>query len=147
MHETTTTYEPASATPWRASCSCGWHGVSSWTEAMALAAGAAHVRDATAEAERETEAELEARLGREAQQTYLGELGDRAGVNVAKVEVTWTYDDGTMHAGYYLAHASGDEEGAETIYDTFAELVDAAMTERVERLGLAGWETTDTYAA
>lgn len=87
---------------------------------------------------------------------YLGTLGDRSGVNVAKVEVSWFYDDpGLGHetktevgTGYFVVHATGDEPECEgeygTIYAVFEKLVGEAMDARQERLGFASWETEDT---
>ena len=87
---------------------------------------------------------------------YLGTLGDRRGVNVAKVEVSWWYDDPglghetttTIETGHFIVHATGDEpecQGDEgTIYNVFEELVNEAMERRRERLGFASWETEDT---
>lgn len=95
------------------------------------------------------------RLEREARERFLGRLGDPAGVNVARVEVSWYWDDpglgfeSTTHeqAGYFLVHATGNEPGVETIYETFDELVSEEMERRRRKLGFHGWETDDTYAA
>lgn len=43
-HAVTVSFEGGSA-PWRAECSCGWHAVSSWTEALALCQGEIHLRN------------------------------------------------------------------------------------------------------
>ena len=89
----------------------------------------------------------------------LGTLGDRAGINVARVEVFWQYDDpGLGHetvteieTGYYLVHATGDEPEAQgedgTIYNVFEDLVHAAMQDRQKRLGFASYEIEDISAA
>ena len=96
----------------------------------------------------------QARLAREAQTCFLATLGDRDGVNVAKVEVSWYYswqgehggEEREEHAGYFLVHATGDED-VDSIYETFETLVGAAMEERQARLGFYDWQTDDTYAA
>ena len=94
------------------------------------------------------------RLGREARETLLGTLGDRDGINVAKVEVCWWYERGLdleEHAGFYFVHATGDEPRAQgeegTIYNVFEDLVHERMLERQERLGFAGYEINDISAA
>ena len=90
---------------------------------------------------------------------YLGTLGDRSGVNVARVEVSWYFDDpGLGHettteigTGYYLVHATGDEPECQgeygTIYAVFEDLVHDAMQRRQERLGFASYEIDDTSSA
>lgn len=80
--------------------------------------------------------------------TYLGTLGDRSGVNVAKVEVSWCWDDSSdIHVGYYLVHATGDEPECQgedgTIYTVFEDRVHEAMQRRQERLGFDGYEIED----
>jgi hypothetical protein len=87
--------------------------------------------------------------------TYLGTLGNRNGVNVAKVEVLWYWDDAGLghvtttetHTGFYIVHATGDEPEAQgeygTIYNVFEDLVHAAMQARQERLGFTGYEIDD----
>jgi hypothetical protein len=89
--------------------------------------------------------------------TYLGTLGDRSGVNVAKVEVVWFYDDpglgpdsesSSSHTGHYIVHATGNEPECQgeygTIYNVFEELVHEAMEARRVKLGFADWDTEDT---
>ena len=71
--------------------------------------------------------------------TFLGRLGNREGVNVAKVEVSW-YDESTDTEGdgFYVVHATGDEpeilEAGEdgTIYAVFESLVHGAMQNKVD---------------
>lgn len=86
--------------------------------------------------------------------SYLGTLGDRRGVNVARVEVGWHFDTGsgflddiTYETGYYLVHATGDEPECQgedgTIYNVFEGLVHAAMQERQKRLGFDSYEIDD----
>ena len=91
--------------------------------------------------------------------TFLGRLGDRDGINVAKVEVSWYYEWQGEHGGaeievdhgFYLVHATGDEPECEgedgTIYAVFEGLVHGAMEKRQERLGFAGYEIDDISAA
>lgn len=82
---------------------------------------------------------------------YLGTLGDRSGVNVARVEVSW-YDEATDHVGvgYYIVHATGNEPEVTddpefgTIYNVFENLVGAAMDAKVEAGTFDRWETEDT---
>lgn len=88
--------------------------------------------------------------------TYLGTLGDRSGVNVARVEVSWGWDvdneNGTssqeIETGYYHVHATGDEPESQppdgTIYNVFEDLVHGAMEARRNRLGFHWWEIEDT---
>lgn len=92
-------------------------------------------------------------------ETFLGRLGNRDGVNVAKVEVSWYFDDPGLghetttetHTGYYLVHATGFEPEAQgedgTIYTVFEDLVHAAMQSRQERLGFASYDLDDISAA
>jgi hypothetical protein len=87
---------------------------------------------------------------------FLGTLGDKSGVNVARVDVVYGWDvdneNGTssqeIHTGYFHVHATGDEPECEgedgTIYAVFEKLVDERMTERRSRLGFHWWETEDT---
>lgn len=98
---------------------------------------------------------------RAATRTYLGTLGDRAGVNVARVEVWWAYEDPGLgfettteiETGYYLVHATGDEpEIAEegeygSIYTVFENRVHEAMNARQKRLGFSTWEIEDISSA
>ena len=86
----------------------------------------------------------------------IGTLGDRSGVNVAKVDVVYGWDvdfeNGTsgqeIHTGYFHVHATGvepesvGEEG--TIYNVFERLVEEAMDRRQKTLGFHWWETEDT---
>lgn len=80
---------------------------------------------------------------------YLGRLGNREGVNVAKVEVTW-YDESNDETGdgHYVVHATGDEPECEgeygTIYAVFEKLVGAAMDAKVEAGRFDSWEIEDT---
>lgn len=82
---------------------------------------------------------------------YLGTLGDRSGVNVARVEVSW-YDEETdkVDVGYYIVHARGDEPEVTsdpefgTIYNVFENLVGAEMDAKVEAGKFTSWETEDT---
>ena len=87
---------------------------------------------------------------------YLGTLGDRAGVNVAKVEVIWFFDDAGLgpdsessssHTGHYIVHATGNEPEAQgedgTIYTVFEDLVHAAMNDRQRRLGFHDYDIED----
>ena len=82
---------------------------------------------------------------------YLGTLGNREGVNVARVEVSW-YDESsdTVGVGYYIVHATGDEPEVTsdpefgTIYNVFENLVGAAMDAKVEAGKFDSWETEDT---
>ena len=80
--------------------------------------------------------------------TYFGTLGDRSGVNVAKVEVSWCYEDGTVETGYFIVHATGSEPEAQgedgTIYTVFENHVHEAMQRRQERLGFDSYEIEDT---
>jgi len=87
---------------------------------------------------------------------FLGTLGDRSGVNVARVDVVYGWDvdfnNGTsgqeIHTGYFHVHATGEEPesvGEEgTIYNVFERLVGERMDERQRRLGFHWWETEDT---
>lgn len=87
---------------------------------------------------------------------FLGTLGDRDGVNVARVEVSWGWDvdheNGTdsqnIWTGYFLVHATGEEPECEgeygSIYAVFEEHVATAMEARQKRLGFHWWETEDT---
>lgn len=87
--------------------------------------------------------------------TFLGRLGNREGVNVAKVEVTWWFDDPGLgfetstetHHGHYIVHATGDEDECQgedgTIYAVFEGLVHQAMQERQEKLGFASYDIDD----
>lgn len=107
----------------------------------------------------ENEQALERRLIRECRTRHLGALGDRGGVNVAKVEVQWwKADPGLGHfttscyeGGYYTAYASGDEPECEgeygTIYNVFDKLVTEALDARVEKGEIDGYEILDTYSA
>lgn len=86
---------------------------------------------------------------------FLGTLGDRQGVNVAKVEVSWFKDDPGLGfetttevgLGYYIVHATGDEiecEGEEgTIYAVFERLVAEAMNPKLEAGRFDSWEFED----
>src|SRR5215471_18455211 len=98
----------------------------------------------------------ERRLEREARETRLGTLGNPNGINVAKVEVCWWYDDAGLglastttetHAGHFIVAATGNEPECEgedgTIYAVFESLTHAAMQARQERLGFAGYDITD----
>jgi len=89
--------------------------------------------------------------------TFLGTLGDRSGVNVARVDVVygWEVDNenGTssqeLHTGWFRVHATGEEpEAVEpeygTIYNVFERLVEEAMEARQKRVGFHWWETEDT---
>lgn len=92
--------------------------------------------------------------------TFLGRLGNREGVNVAKVEVFWWFDDVGLtdatttetHRGFYIVHAVGDEpeiaEAGEfgTIYTVFEGLVHNAMKARQKSLGFDGYEIDDISA-
>jgi hypothetical protein len=104
------------------------------------------------------EQDAQRRLAREARETFLGTLGDRSGINVARVEVTWFYDNFSVagpigfagveeHSGHYCVHATGEEPEAQgedgSIYTVFEDLVHAAMLERQKRLGFAGYEIDD----
>lgn len=95
------------------------------------------------------EAAVQRRLEREARECCLGRLGDRAGANVARVEVTWWWgdfaDELEQEAGHYLVHATGDEPDG--IYAVFEQLTAEAMDARCERLRCAGWQIDDIYAA
>lgn len=96
-----------------------------------------------------------------ASETFLGTLGNREGVNVAKVEVSWYFEDPGLgfettveeHFGYFLVHATGDEECVVedpeygTIYTVFENLTHEAMQRRQERQGFAGYEIDDISAA
>lgn len=101
------------------------------------------------------EAAVERRLEREARETFLGRLGNRDGINVARVEVSWAteYDilDVEEHAGYFLVHATGDEpecEGEEgTIYAVFENRVGEEMFRRQERGDFDGWHINDITSA
>jgi len=109
----------------------------------------------------ESEEDVERRLQREARDVYLGTLGDRTGINVAKVEVSWYWEDATdpdhnwpsgisciaEEAGHYYVHATGEEEDADTIYDTFERLVHEAMDARQKKLSFHGWEIDDISSA
>jgi hypothetical protein len=80
---------------------------------------------------------------------YLGTLGNRDGINVARVEVAWSYDgEDAVETGHYHVHATGDEPEAQgedgTIYNVFEDLVHEAMQRRQERLGFASYEIEDT---
>ena len=87
---------------------------------------------------------------------FLGTLGDRSGVNVARVDVVYGWDvdfeNGTsgqeIHNGFYHVHATGEEPesvGEEgTIYNVFERLVGEAMDARQRKLGFHWWETEDT---
>ena len=87
---------------------------------------------------------------------YLGTLGNRQGVNVAKVEVVWFYDDPGLgfetktstHTGHFIVHATGDEPECQgeygTIYNVFDHLVHEAMEARRKRLGFHDYEIEDT---
>jgi len=98
---------------------------------------------------------IERRLQREASEVCLGTLGDRSGINVAKVEVSWVfeYDDFSTeeHAGFYYVHATGNEPECEgedgTIYAVFENLAHEAMQTRQERLGFADYAIGDISAA
>ena len=102
--------------------------------------------------ENETEQAVERRILKECQTVNLGRLGNPDGVNVAKVEVQWWKEDpGEGHftrfcyeGGFYVVHATGEEPDAETIYDTFSELVHEAMTTRLEAGRIDGYEILDT---
>ena len=101
----------------------------------------------------------DAHLEREARETFLGRLGDPEGINVAKVEVSWHYEDPGLgfetrieeHAGHFLVHATGNEPECEgedgTIYAVFERLVGEAMARRQQQQGFAGWQIDDTYAS
>lgn len=105
----------------------------------------------------ENDSQVERRLGDEARKTCLGTLGDRSGVNVAKVEVSWCYEDPGLghftrieeHAGHYIVHATGEEpmiaeEGEYgSIYTVFETLVHEAMQARQKRLGFADYAIDD----
>lgn len=99
------------------------------------------------------DAAVERRLQREAQQNYLGRLGDSSGVNVARVEVSWYKEDPGLgfeteldeHAGYYLVHATGDEPDG--IYAVFEGLVAEAMDAKVDSHRIDGWSIDDISAA
>ena len=105
------------------------------------------------------EAATERRLIRECSTRHLGTLGDRGGVNVAKVEVQWFKDDPGLgfetqscyEGGFYLAHASGDEPECEgefgSIYGVFERLVTEALDAKVDAGQIDGYEILDTYAA
>jgi hypothetical protein len=88
---------------------------------------------------------------------FLGRLGNRDGINVAKVEVCWGDDvsigeNAPVEHGYYLVHATGDEpeiaEAGEygSIYTIFENLVSEAMDAKQERGDFDWWETNDTSA-
>ncbi len=101
------------------------------------------------------------RLSREARENYLGTLGDLRGINVAKVEVSWFWEEGSQdieeqlvgttytyeEAGYYLVHATGEEpecEGEEgTIYAVFEKLVHEAMGKKQDKNLIDGWHIDD----
>ena len=88
--------------------------------------------------------------------TFLGTLGDRSGVNVARVDVVygWEVDNenGTssqeLHTGWFHVHATGDEPECEgeygTIYAVFEKHVEEAMEARQKRVGFHWWEVEDT---
>jgi hypothetical protein len=81
--------------------------------------------------------------------SFLGTLGDRMGVNVARVDVSWGWDDSTeVETGHYHVHATGEEPESVgedgTIYAIFEKHVQAAMDARQEKLGFDWWETEDT---
>lgn len=106
---------------------------------------------------KETEEQCERRLAREATTICLGTLGDRSGVNVAKVEVWWyvEYSDFTRdtNAGFYYVHATGEEpmiaEAGEfgSIYTVFETLVHEAMQAKIDAYRLDGYEISDIYSA
>jgi len=83
--------------------------------------------------------------------TFLGTLGNRAGVNVARVEVSW-YDVETDASGdgYYIVYATGDEPEVTsdpefgTIYNVFENLVGASMDAKVEAGRFDTWAIEDT---
>jgi len=90
---------------------------------------------------------------------FLGTLGDRSGVNVARVDVVWGWDevsldgpigsvDHEVQTGYYHVHATGEEPESQgedgTIYAIFEKHVGEAMEARQRRLGFHWWETEDT---
>lgn len=102
------------------------------------------------------DAAVERRLAREASENCLGILGNRIdGVNVARVEVSWYFEDEAFnldeHAGHFLVHATGQEpdaiSGEGTIYAVFERLTHAAMDERQQREGFDGWQIDDISAA
>ena len=82
--------------------------------------------------------------------TYLGTLGNRKGVNVAKVEVAW-YDEvnDVMGDGFYLVHATGNEPEVTsdpefgTIYNVFENLVHEAMEAKIEAGKFDSWAIED----
>lgn len=86
--------------------------------------------------------------------TFLGTLGNRAGVNVARVEVSW-YDVNTDATGdgYYLVHATGDEPEVTddpefgTIYNVFENLVGESMDAKVEAGRFDTWAIEDISSA
>jgi len=100
---------------------------------------------------------VQRRLECEALTHCLGTLG--SGVNVAKVQVSWYFEDPGLgfetgieeHAGFYFACASGEEPEAQgeegTIYAVFENLVNAAMDRRQEKLGFASYAIDDISAA
>lgn len=94
------------------------------------------------------------RLENEARENCLGRIGDPAGVNVAKVEVSWYTETGLAlyeEAGHYFVHATGNEpecRGEEgTIYAVFENLVDEAMEAKVEAGDFDGWAIDDISSA
>ena len=85
--------------------------------------------------------------------TFLGRLGNREGVNVAKVEVSWWDEDTDAEGhGFYVVHAVGDEpeivEMGEdgTIYAVFEARVHGAMQAKVEAGKFTAWEIDDISA-
>ena len=84
---------------------------------------------------------------------FLGRLGNREGINVAKVEVSW-YDEETDESGqgFYIVHAVGDEpevvEAGEdgTIYAVFEARVHGAMQDKVENGKFTTWAIDDISA-
>lgn len=107
--------------------------------------------------ENETEQAVERRLQKECTTVNLGTLGNRDGVNVAKVEVQWWKEDpGDGHftrfcyeGGFYVVHATGDEPEAQSdgsIYNVFHDLVTEAMEIKVEARRIDGYEILDTSA-
>lgn len=100
---------------------------------------------------------VERRLEREATTHFMGTLGNRDGVNVAKVQVSWYTEDPGLgfvtelceSAGYFLVHATGDPSitGEPDIYGEFEELVGEAMEKRVRDGRCDGWQIDDVSAA
>jgi hypothetical protein len=85
---------------------------------------------------------------------HLGTLGDRSGINVAKVEVTWYDEDSdTVFCGYYFVHATGDEpeiaEAGEygSIYTVFENRVHEAMQAKQDAGKFDSYEIEDISAA